>query len=132
MGRAQLYRCAAPKAPNETGKVQLSMPVTAVPMGNTEMIAETGTVFELCTKQTSDPVLFQFETMRVDTFDKVLASAALARTNAVAITDAEAPNFPNISSPFKIGSVYPYPLLKALATSPHVDAHLRSRRRLYL
>jgi hypothetical protein len=102
MGRAQLYRRAPPKAPSDTGKVQLSMPViaTAVPMGNTEMIAETGTLFELCTKQTSDPVLFQFETMRVDTFDNVLASAALAGTNAVAITNAEAPNFPNISSSF--------------------------------
>jgi hypothetical protein len=93
MGGVQLYSFAPLKAPSDTGKVQLSIPITAVPMGNTEMIAETGTVLKLCTKQTSDPVLFQFRTMRVETFDKVLASAVLARTRATTGAEIQMLNF---------------------------------------
>jgi hypothetical protein len=75
------------------------------------MTVETGTLFELCTKQTSDPLLFQFGMMRVETFDKVVdflkrASAVPPRARVVATTDAEIQtlNFQNISPPF-IGCV---------------------------
>ncbi len=79
----------------------MSIPKTAVPIGNIEMIAETGTLFELCTKQTSDPLLFQFGKMRVETFDKVLACAVAHRAMVATTTDAETQtlNFPNILSP---------------------------------
>ena len=71
------------------GKVQLSTPKTAVPIGNTEIRAETGTLFEFRTKQTSDPLLFQFAKIRAETFDKVLASALLPDAMVVAIADAK-------------------------------------------
>jgi hypothetical protein len=102
MGGVQLYSFAPPKAPSDTGKLQLSIPVTAVPMGNTEMIAETGTLLELFTMQTSDTVLFQFRTMRVETFDKVLAPAAPIRDAATTGTEIQMLNFLNISSLLKL------------------------------
>ena len=104
LGGVQLNTFVPPKAPSKIGKVQLSIPKTAVPMGNTVMIAETGTLFELCTKQTSAPLLFQFGKMRVETFHKVLAPAVPTRARVVATTDAEIQmlNFPNISFPSKL------------------------------
>ena len=68
------------------------------------MTAETGTLFELCTKQTSNPLLFQFGKMRVETCDKVLASAVAPRARVVATTDAEIQtlNFPNILPPLLV------------------------------
>lgn len=106
---AQLNTLAPSKAPSNTGKVHVSIPRTRVPVGNTEMTAETGALFELCTKQTSDPLLFQFGMIRVETFDKVLdflkrASAVPPKVRVVTTTDAEIQtlNFPNISSPLYV------------------------------
>ena len=75
------------------------------------MTAETGTLFELCTTQTSAPLLFQFGMMRVETFDKVLASAVPPKARVVATTDAEIQtlNFVDISPPSFVAIVQTYP-----------------------
>jgi len=100
----QLNTLATSWAPSNIGKVHVSIPIIRVPVGNTETIAETGALFELCTKQTSDPPLFQFGMMRVETFDKVLdflkrASAVPSRAKMVANREAKMQtlHFPDIS-----------------------------------
>ncbi len=98
MGGVQLNTFALSKAPSTNGKVQLSIPKAAVPIGNTETVAKTATLFELCTTQASAPL---FGMICVETFDKVLASTALPKVRVVANTDAEIQtlNFANISPP---------------------------------
>jgi hypothetical protein len=56
----QLNTLASSKAPRNTGNCHVSFSINRMLAGNTEMIAETGALFKLCTKQTSDPLLFQF------------------------------------------------------------------------
>jgi len=106
----QLNTLAPPKGPSSTGKVHVSPARTRVPVGNTEISAETDALFALCTKQTSDPVLFQFGMICVRTFDNVLvfltaASAEPPRATVAANTNAKIQtlNFPNISFPSKLG-----------------------------
>jgi hypothetical protein len=106
VGGLQLNTLASLKAPSNIGKVHVSVPISRVPVGNTEMTVETGTLFELRTKQTSDPLLFQFGMMYVETFDRVAdfrkrASAGPPRVRVVASTDAEIQtlNLPNILPP---------------------------------
>jgi len=106
LGGDQLNTLVPLRAPSNNGKVQLSIPKTAVPMGNTEITAETGTLFELSTTQMPDPLLFQFGMMRAETFDKVLASALLPKATAVTTTNEkiQTPSFSNIEPPYRLGS----------------------------